>query len=550
MGSVVIAKFGGSTIGVDGISIPVIIQRISSISKNAKVIAVFSAPLTVVEGKRTSLTDVVLELGNRVKEGRTSDLIILEKTYEKILELVSSEFQDECKKIIDDCLDKVRIELEKAMEKKEFSDEIRSKTLAYSGEILMSYIMEYILQSQGIRSKAVRLENWPIITDNNIEYTNFVLSESNKKIEHLEKLLEQNQVITIGGFIGRTTDGIITTYERGGSDRTAADLGILLHNNFDVKIDFEKGDFVEPDVSLGDMYYRTLKKSLRGFNAKKIGLLVTINDNQQYLDPSPTVELIPRLALRKDVRAQNFQGLACSSFSESLLNSAGFFLMNGKDDAVVLIGTHYTPWFLDRIKQIKHISKKNKADFHNLIYFLIFSDITASVILSEKKTKNTQLQIDTESILTLKDTKNASKNATIKLSPDKKHRMIFDMKLDSQKLRQDVANLSAQNIKLLRKKTPSEFKKIKIWGLHTAGSRFVDYVSEKCQIDKTKIGLSYDLMKKTGNTGAVSSLQFINECVNKKELSKNQLGCFVDYGWEGVNLFMFKKLFDEKTNKK
>ena len=244
MSSVVIAKFGGSTIGVDGISIPVIIQRISSISKNTKVIAVFSAPLTVVEGKRTSLTDVVLELGNRAKEGRTSDLIILERTYEKILELVSSEFQDECKKIIDDCLDKVRIELEKAMEKKEFSDEIRSKTLAYSGEILMSYVMEYILQSQGIRSEAVRLENWPIITDNNIEYTNFVLSESNKRIEHLEKLLEQNQVITIGGFIGRTTDGIITTYERGGSDRTAADLGILLHKKFDIKIDFEKDSSV------------------------------------------------------------------------------------------------------------------------------------------------------------------------------------------------------------------------------------------------------------------------------------------------------------------
>ncbi len=67
-------------------------------------------------------------------------------------------------------------------------------------------------------------------------------------------------------------------------------------------------------------------------------------------------------------------------------------------------------------------------------------------------------------------------------------------------------------------------------------------ILKKCQIDKTKTGLSYDLMKKTGNTGAVSSLQFINECVNKKELSKNQLGCFVDYGWEGVNLFMFKKL--------
>ena len=73
-----------------------------------------------------------------------------------------------CKKIIDDCLDKVRIELERAMKKKEFSDEIRSKTLAYSGEILMSYVMEYILQSQGIKSKSVKLENWPIITDNNL----------------------------------------------------------------------------------------------------------------------------------------------------------------------------------------------------------------------------------------------------------------------------------------------------------------------------------------------------------------------------------------------
>jgi aspartate kinase len=244
MNSVVIAKFGGSTIGVDGISIPVIIQRINSISNNAKVIAVFSAPLTVVEGKRRSLTDVALELGKRAEEGKVSDLIILRKTYEKILELVSSEFQEKCRTVIDDCLDKVRIELEKAMAKKEFADEVRSKTLAFSGEILMSNIMQYILQSQGMKSKVVGLDNWPIITDGNIESTNFLASESSEKVEFLERLLDENQVVTIGGFIGRTKDGIITTYERGGSDRTAADLGILLHKKFDVKIDLEKDSSV------------------------------------------------------------------------------------------------------------------------------------------------------------------------------------------------------------------------------------------------------------------------------------------------------------------
>ena len=46
MDSVVVAKFGGSVIGVDGVDIPEIIQRIKSLSKYAKVIAVFSAPLT------------------------------------------------------------------------------------------------------------------------------------------------------------------------------------------------------------------------------------------------------------------------------------------------------------------------------------------------------------------------------------------------------------------------------------------------------------------------------------------------------------------------
>ena len=244
MNSIVIAKFGGSVIGVDGISIPIIIQRINSLCKNAKVIAVFSAPLTVVEGKPTSLTDVALQLGKRAEEGKAFDLIILRKTYEKILELVSSEFQEKCRRDIDELLDMVRIELEKAMEKKEFADEVRSLTLAYSGEILMSYVMEYIIQSHGIKSKAVKLENWPIITDSNIESANFLASESNKKVEFLERLLGENQVITIGGFIGRTADGIITTYERGGSDRTAADLGILLHKKFDVKIDLEKDNSV------------------------------------------------------------------------------------------------------------------------------------------------------------------------------------------------------------------------------------------------------------------------------------------------------------------
>ena len=47
MTNLIIAKFGGSAIGPDGILIPQIIERINNLKKDSKVITVFSAPLTL-----------------------------------------------------------------------------------------------------------------------------------------------------------------------------------------------------------------------------------------------------------------------------------------------------------------------------------------------------------------------------------------------------------------------------------------------------------------------------------------------------------------------
>ena len=244
MTNLIVSKFGGSAIGADGLSVPIIIQRINELKKNAKVIAVFSAPLTIQNGKARSLTDIVLDLGRRAGNGESPNIDEVKQAYEKILELVSSENQEECKNVINSYLDNTKKALDEAKQKGEFADEVRSKALAYSGEILMSQVMNYIMRGQGIKSGAVQLDSWPIITDNNIESTNFLASESLEKIQPLEKLLDENEVVSIGGFIGKTADGIITTYERGGSDRTAADLGILLHKKFDTSIDFEKDSAV------------------------------------------------------------------------------------------------------------------------------------------------------------------------------------------------------------------------------------------------------------------------------------------------------------------
>ena len=244
MNKLTIAKFGGSAIGVDGEGIPEIVRRIKEIQKNSKLVVVCSAPLTMVDEKKRSLTDVILGIGKDAVNGNNIDFSIVEKPYLKILDYVSDDTKDLCKGIIDDFLKKSKNSINEASSKKEFLDETRSKALAFSGEVLMSHVLDLILKSNDIRSDTISLEDWPIITDNNIESTNFLFSESSSRMSKIEEVLENNDVVSIGGFIGKTKDGIITTYERGGSDRTAADLGILFHKKYDTIIDLEKDSSV------------------------------------------------------------------------------------------------------------------------------------------------------------------------------------------------------------------------------------------------------------------------------------------------------------------
>ena len=244
MTKLVVVKFGGSAIGPDGSSIPDIVRRINDLKKDSKVIAVFSAPLTMHDGKKRSLTDVVLEQGRNAENGTTPSLDIVKSTYQKILEMVNSENKENCKNTIDLHLEKAQKALDEAFESKEFADEVRSGALAFSGEVLMSHVMNHILRSNEIKTDAVGFDDWPIITDNNIESTNFLTSESRGKMGKIDELVEENDVVAIGGFIGKTVDGVTTTYERGGSDRTAADLGILFHKKYETSVDFEKDSAV------------------------------------------------------------------------------------------------------------------------------------------------------------------------------------------------------------------------------------------------------------------------------------------------------------------
>ena len=76
MNKLTIAKFGGSAIGIDGEGIPDIVKRVKDIQKDSKVMVVCSAPLTMINGEKRSLTDIVLGIGNNAAKAISFDFSI------------------------------------------------------------------------------------------------------------------------------------------------------------------------------------------------------------------------------------------------------------------------------------------------------------------------------------------------------------------------------------------------------------------------------------------------------------------------------------------
>src|ERR687891_2854008 len=193
------------------------------------------------------MTDVAIHIGKSYASSNPVDIEVFRQVYERIASkyLSDTPSYNEFMHNLEKFNRQVIISLKQAAENRRFVDVIRSRTLAYTGEVTMSYLMDYVMQSIGLKSSHVLIGKWPIITDDNFEAANFMVQESKHHADHLIDLIDHSDVVSMGGFIVKTVDGIETTYERGGSDRTSVDIAILLHNHYyDVKIDFEKDSAV------------------------------------------------------------------------------------------------------------------------------------------------------------------------------------------------------------------------------------------------------------------------------------------------------------------
>jgi 3-oxoacyl-[acyl-carrier-protein] synthase III len=171
---------------------------------------------------------------------------------------------------------------------------------------------------------------------------------------------------------------------------------------------------------------------------------------------------------------------------------------------------------------------------------MTFSDVVGAAIISNDDDSGI-VKIDPTAIFSQKGTGSDDyQKAKIELEPYNKNRIIFDLDVNPGLLQKNVAELSSKNIAQIKTTFPEDFANVKSWGFHTASKPFVDFVRERCGIEKQKAQLTYDVMRETGNTGSVSSLQLIKESIDKKILNSGDIGGIVDYGWEGCDSFLYK----------
>ena len=92
------------------------------------------------------------------------------------------------------------------------------------GELISTVIMVQTLKLHGVEARAFAGGMAGLITDSNFGDAHII----EVKPEKIISCLQQKQVAVVAGFQGQTQEGEVTTLGRGGSDTTAAALGVAL----------------------------------------------------------------------------------------------------------------------------------------------------------------------------------------------------------------------------------------------------------------------------------------------------------------------------------
>lgn len=186
---------------------------------------------------------------NKIKEGKEKgeEVVVVVSAIGRSPDCFST---DRLIEIVDDNI--LDVEYKKTIDYKKKLDLMMSQ-----GENISSIIISTMLESIGIKSKAINANKLGIITDDNFGNANVLFLND----EYLKEVVNEKYVPVITGFQGITKEGEVTTLGRGGSDFTAVVVGSMLNAEYvEIYTDVDGVMDKDPKIYKDAKKYKTLSQ--------------------------------------------------------------------------------------------------------------------------------------------------------------------------------------------------------------------------------------------------------------------------------------------------
>lgn len=247
------------------------------------------------------------------------------------------------------------------------------------GERTSARIFAASLKSRGMQARYYDPSDrdWPIITDNNFLNANPLKTKSIKRIRrYLKPVLDDGMIPVIGGFIGRTRDGRISTLGRGGSDTTALLLAMALEADEVVLVTRVRG-ILSADPNLVKSARVLPKIDMRTLTGiADTGVKFIHRKALQFKDPNINIRVISNTNGKLDSQGTLVTGGPLPEFEVTISNPH-------QVASVTIVGTSLP-------RQPEIVQRVSKLAGPNLVAVSQDSD---SAILYIKQTTNLQQQI-------------------------------------------------------------------------------------------------------------------------------------------------------------
>lgn len=220
-----ILKFGGSSVGTP--------KRIQNVAKIITGSAKNSQPPVVIVSAVQGITDLLI---NSAGSALTQKSRLVHQNLQKFAEIhrkiiennLTPDLQDRAQKIIDSYIATLQNLYQGIYHLRDLSPRILDLIVSF-GERLSSHLLAFTLLSQGQKAQRLSAANL-IRTDDNYGAANIDFSTTRRLIiKHLSPVLNQKIIPVITGFFGASKNKNIVTLGRGGSDYSAAIIGISIN---------------------------------------------------------------------------------------------------------------------------------------------------------------------------------------------------------------------------------------------------------------------------------------------------------------------------------